>query len=91
MEAALTGIRGTLFVCFLLSVVWLSSLRGVRRYGGRHGPGSRLGLLELFVLGFCFRFWLNAKMIERNIKPKTRPAGLRSPEPPFRGLINGKE
>ena len=39
MEAALTGISGMLFVCFLLSVVWLStnSLRGIRRGGDRHG------------------------------------------------------
>ena len=49
MEAALTGISGVLFVCFLLSVVWLSSLRGIRSRGGRHGLGSRLGLLWLFV------------------------------------------
>ena len=51
MEAALTGISGMLFVCFLLSVLWLSSLRGVRS-DGRHGLGSRLGLLGLFVLSF---------------------------------------
>ena len=36
MEAALTGISGMLFVCFLLSVVWMSSLRGIRSCGGRH-------------------------------------------------------
>ena len=54
MEAALAGIRGVLFVCFMLSTVWLSSLPGIRCCGGRHGPGSRLGLLGLFVLGFCF-------------------------------------
>ena len=52
MEAALTGISGMLFVCFLLSVVWLSSLRGIRSCGGRHGLGSRLGLLGLFVFRF---------------------------------------
>ena len=51
MEAALTGISG-MFVCFLLSVVWLSSLRGIRSCGGRHGLGSRLGLLGLFVFKF---------------------------------------
>ena len=43
-----------LFAYFLLPVVCLSSLRGVRSCGGRHGAGSRLGLLELFVVGFCF-------------------------------------
>ena len=53
MEAALTGISG-MFLCFLLSVVWLSSLRGIRTCGGRHGLGCRLGLLVLFV----FRFML---------------------------------
>ena len=52
MEAALTGISGILFVCFLLSVVWLSSLRGIRSCGSRHGLGSRLGLLGLFVFRF---------------------------------------
>ena len=52
MEAALTGISGMLFVCFLLSVVWLSSLRGIRSCGGRHGLGSRLGLLWLLVFRF---------------------------------------
>ena len=52
MEAAMTGISGILFVCFLLSVVWLSSLRGIRSCGGRHGLGSRLGLLGLFVFMF---------------------------------------
>ena len=39
---------------FLLPAVWLSSLPGVRSCCGRHGPGSRLGLRGLFVLGFCF-------------------------------------
>ena len=52
MEAALTGISGMLFVCFLFSVVWLSSLRGIRSCGGSHGLGSRLGLLGLFVFRF---------------------------------------
>ena len=52
MGAALTGISGMLFVCFLLSVVWLSSLRGIRSCGGRHGLDSRLGLLGLFVYSF---------------------------------------
>ena len=54
MEAALTGISDMVFVCFLLSVVWLSSLRGIRSCGGRHGLSSRLGLLGLFVLDFYF-------------------------------------
>ena len=52
MESALTGISGMLFVCFLLSVLWLCSLRGIRSCGGRHGLGSRLGLLGLFVFRF---------------------------------------
>ena len=38
----------------LLPDVWQSSLRGVHSCDGRHGPGSCLGLLELFVGGFCF-------------------------------------
>ena len=46
---ALAGISGMLFVRFMLSVLWLSSLRGVRSCGGRYGLGSRLGLLRLFV------------------------------------------
>ena len=54
MEAALTGISGMLSVCFLLSVVWLPSLRGVRNCGGRHGLDSRVGLLGLFVFRFLF-------------------------------------
>ena len=41
-------------LCRLSSVLWLSSLRGVRSCGGRHGLGSRLGLLGLFVFSFCF-------------------------------------
>ena len=52
MEVALTGISGMLIVCFMLSVIWLSSLRGIRSCGGRHGLGSRLGLLGLFVFRF---------------------------------------
>ena len=49
MEAALTGISGMMFVCFLLSVLCLPS---VRSCGGRHGLGSRLDLLGLFVISF---------------------------------------
>ena len=54
MDAAVAGISGMLFVHFLLSVLWLStsSLRGVRSCGGRHGLGSRLGLLGLLVFSF---------------------------------------
>ena len=52
MEATLTGISGKLFVCFMLSVLWLSNLRGIRSCGGRHGLGSRLGLLGLFIYIF---------------------------------------
>ena len=62
MEAALTGISGMLFVCFLLYVVWLSSLRGIRSCGGRHRLGSRLGLLGLFVFRFLpLRFVIKCK------------------------------
>ena len=52
MEAALTAINGMMFVCFLLSVVWLSSLRGIRSCVGHHALGSRLGLLGLLVFSF---------------------------------------
>ena len=55
MEAVLTGISGMLFVNFLLSVIWLSSLRGFRRCGGHRGLGSRFGLLGLFVSAVCFK------------------------------------
>ena len=50
MEAVLTGISGILLVNFLLSVLWLSSLRGVRSCGRHRGLGSRLGLLGLFFI-----------------------------------------
>ena len=52
VEAAFAGTDGILFmlfVCFPLSVVWMSCPRSVRIRGGRHGFSSRLGLLELFV------------------------------------------
>ena len=42
-EVASTGISGMLLVYFLLSVLWLSSPRGVRSCGGRHGLGSSRG------------------------------------------------
>ena len=75
IEAALTAISDMLFVCFLLSVVWLSSLRGIHSCGGRHGLGFRLGLLGLFVFMFLlFRLRLKAKTIKQ--KPKASPAGL---------------
>ena len=77
MEAVLTGISGMLFVNILLSVLWLSTPRGVRSCGCRRGLGSRLGLLGLFAFSFfAFRFRLNAKMITQNPKRKTSPAGL---------------
>ena len=41
MEAVLTGISGMLLLSFLLSVLWLSCLRGVRSCGGHRGLGSR--------------------------------------------------
>ena len=45
-----------MFVYYLLAVSWLSininSVRGVRRCGGRHDLGFRLGMLGLF--GFTF-------------------------------------
>ena len=68
LEVVLTGIRGMLFVCFLLSFVWLSTLRGVLSCGA-HGPGSRLGLLGLFILGFVLRSLLKAENIKQNLKP----------------------
>ena len=60
MEAALT------------LVLWLSTLRGVRSCGGRHGLGSPLGLFGLSVFSLCFKVLLrpgtnDAKMI-RNIR-----------------------
>ena len=76
MEAALTGISGMMFVYFLLSVVWLSSLRGVRSCGGGHGLVSRLGLRGLFVFSFfAFRFCLINKCFKLKLKPKTSSAG----------------
>ena len=48
-----SGISAMLFVCFVLSVLWLSSLRGVRSCCGHHEFGSRSGLLGLFVFSFC--------------------------------------
>ena len=45
-----------MFVYYLLAVSWLSininSVRGVRRCGGRHDLGFRVGMLGLF--GFTF-------------------------------------
>ena len=67
MEIAFTGVRGVLPVCFLLSDVWLSSLPGVGSCGGRHSPGSRSGLLVLFVSGF--RVYVSIAD-----KPRTSPA-----------------
>jgi len=64
---AFTGVRGVLPVCFLLSDVWLSSLPGVGSCGGRHSPGSRSGLLVLFVSGF--RVYVSIAD-----KPRTSPA-----------------
>ena len=52
MEAVLTGISGMLFANIMLSVLWLSSLRGVRSCGGHYGLGSRFGLLGLFAFRF---------------------------------------
>ena len=68
MEAALTGISGMLFACFLLSVVWLFSLRGIRSCGGRLGLGSRLDLLGLFVFRFLLLGFDYSKMIKQNVK-----------------------
>ena len=59
----LTGISSMLFVLFLLSVLWLSSLRGVRSCGGRLGLGFRLRLLRLFVCRpFIMQDFLGSKM-----------------------------
>ena len=63
MEVAFTGVRGVLPVCFLLSDVWLF----VGSCGGRHSPGSRSGLLVLFVSGF--RVYVSIAD-----KPRTSPA-----------------
>ena len=49
MKAALTGISGMLFAYCLLSVFWLSSLRGVRICGLRRGLASRLGCTFLLL------------------------------------------
>ena len=68
MEAALTSISGMLFVCFLLCVVWLSILRGIRSCGGRHGLGSRLGLLGQFV----FRFLLLGPVQTKRFEAKNK-------------------
>ena len=67
MEATLTGISSMLFVNFLLPVVCLYTLQGVRSYGCHHGLRSRLGLLELFVFSIC----LTSKAISygRFLKP----------------------
>ena len=90
MEAALTGICGVLFVCVLFSAVWLFSLPVVCRCDCCHCPGSHLGLLWLFVLGFCF-LALIAERIKQNPKTKTSRADLGSPGPPFRRLTNSRE
>ena len=52
MEAVLTGISRMLLTKFLLSVLWLSSLWGVRSCGGHRGLDSRLRLRWFFVLRF---------------------------------------
>ena len=58
---------------FLLSIPLLSSLRDVRSCGGRHGLGSRLCLLGLFVFRFLV-FGLIKKLLTRT--RKASPAGL---------------
>ena len=71
MEAALTGISGMLIV-FLLSVVWLSSIRGIRSRGGRHGFGSRLGLLGLFAFRFLL---LGFDKMQKRLNKTNAPTG----------------
>ena len=51
MEASWIGII-MLFEYFSLSVLWLPNPRGVRSCGGRHGLGSRFGLLGMFAFSF---------------------------------------
>ena len=70
MEVALTGISGVLFVCFLLSVVWLSSLRGVRSGGGRPGLGSRYGLLGLIIFSLLLLCFVLIKKDQQNLNLK---------------------
>ena len=53
VEAALIGYQRQLFVYFLLSVLSLSRLRGVRSCGGRLGLGSHCSSLDCSLLAFC--------------------------------------
>ena len=61
MEGALTAISGILFVYSLLSVLWLSRLRGVRSCGGLRGLGSCLGLTRLLVFSILLSAFLVIK------------------------------
>ena len=45
-----------MFVYSVLSVFWLSGLRGGCSCGGGHGLASRLGGLGCSLLAFCFNF-----------------------------------
>ena len=54
MEAVLTGISGMLALNFLLSVLWLSCLRGVRSCGGHRSLGSRFWACFRLAVRFCF-------------------------------------
>ena len=75
MEAALTGMSDMLFVWFLFSFLWLSSLRGVHGCGGRHGLGSRLGLLGLFVFSFLFLDFVQGCMLHEAESPRCQFGG----------------
>ena len=75
MGAALTRISGMSFVYFLVSVLWLSSLRGIRSCGGRHGLGSRLGLLGLFVFSFLFLDFVQGCMLHEAESPRCQFGG----------------
>ena len=56
-------------VCLMLSVVWLSSLPGIRSCVVRHGLGSRLGQLGLFA--FCSFSLSGFDSFNQNLKEKT--------------------
>ena len=62
MEAALTGISGALFVYCLLFLSFGCLEAFVATVDGRHGLGSRLGLLGLFVFGLLFLGFISPKM-----------------------------
>ena len=60
VEAVLTGVSDMLSLNFLLSVVWLSCLPGVRSCGGHRGLGCRFWACFQAVR-FCFFFVVRIK------------------------------